>query len=61
MRELLNQIEEQINEFKENAREYIIGNKKIAGKRARKNSTNLTKLFKEFRQDSVNRDKTGVN
>lgn len=49
---LLKQINEEIAEFQKNSAEFENG-KKVAGARARKNSSNLTKLFKQYRAETI--------
>jgi len=53
MQNLVNQIEAQIQLFKENAEAHVAKGNKAAGARARKATLELTKLFKEFRKQSV--------
>jgi hypothetical protein len=53
MQNLLKQIEEQIAAFTENAEAHAVKGNKAAGARARKATLELTKLFKEFRKQSV--------
>lgn len=49
----MNVIFEKIEDFKTNATAFVEKGNKAAGARARKASLELTKLFKEFRQESV--------
>ena len=53
MKELYDQIKEQLAIFTENAELQVNKNNKAAGTRARKATLELTKLFKEFRKASV--------
>lgn len=53
MKEKVNLIFEKIEVFKTNATAFVEKGNKAAGARARKASNELTKLFKEFRQESV--------
>jgi len=53
MQNLLKQIETHIEAFKENAEAHVVKGNKAAGARARKATLELTKLFKEFRKQSV--------
>ena len=53
MKELVNQIKEQIDVFMANADLQVEKNNKAAGTRARKAALELSKLLKEFRKVSV--------
>lgn len=53
MKEKVDAIFEKIEVFKTNATAFVEKGNKAAGARARKASNELTKLFKEFRQESV--------
>ena len=53
MQNLVKQIDAQIEAFKENAEAHVVKGNKAAGARARKATLELTKLFKEFRKQSV--------
>lgn len=53
MKELLEQIKEQIDSFAKDAEANVVKGNKAAGTRARKTSLELTKLFKEFRAKSI--------
>ncbi|MCD7962595.1 MAG: histone H1 [Rikenellaceae bacterium] len=53
MQNLLDQINEQIDAFKENADAQATKNNKAAGVRARKAALELSKLLKDFRKVSV--------
>ena len=53
MQNLVTQIEAQIEAFKENVEAHVVKGNKAAGARARKATLELTKLFKEFRKQSV--------
>jgi len=53
MQNLVKQIDVQIEAFKENAEAHVVKGNKAAGARARKATLELTKLFKEFRKQSV--------
>ena len=53
MRELVNQIKEQIDVFMANADLQVEKNNKAAGTRARKAALELSKLLKDFRKVSV--------
>ena len=57
MQNLVKQIEAQIELFKENAEAHVVKGNKAAGARARKATLELTKLFKEFRKQSVGTSK----
>lgn len=57
MQKLLNQINEQIDIFKENAQAQATKGNKAAGTRARKAALELSKLMKEFRKVSVESSK----
>ena len=57
MQKLVEQIEAQIAVFKENADAHVVKGNKAAGARARKATLELTKLFKEFRKQSVGSSK----
>lgn len=52
MKELVEKLNEQLEEFKMNA-EKAVGGNKAAAARARKNSLALEKLMKEFRKVSI--------
>lgn len=53
MKELFNQIKEQIDVFMANADLQVEKNNKAAGTRARKAALELSKLLKDFRKVSV--------
>ena len=53
MRELVNNIKEQIDLFEKNAEQQVEVGNKAAGARARKASLALEKLLKEFRKVSI--------
>lgn len=53
MEKLMQQINEQMEAFKTNAIALTEKGNKAAGARARKASLELTKLFKEFRSQSI--------
>lgn len=53
MKELVSQINAQIELFQTNAQDQVEKENKSAGRRARQASLELTKLFKEFRKESV--------
>jgi hypothetical protein len=53
MQNLVKQIEAQIELLKENLESHVEKGNKAAGARARKATLELTKLFKEFRKQSV--------
>ena len=53
MKELVNQIKEQIDVFMANADLQVEQNNKAAGTRARKAALELSKLLKDFRKVSV--------
>ena len=53
MKELVNQIKEQIDVFMANAELQVEKNNKAAGTRARKAALELSKLLKDFRKVSV--------
>ena len=53
MKELVNQIKEQIDVFMANADLQVEKNNKAAGTRARKAALELSKLLKDFRKVSV--------
>ena len=53
MKELVNQIKEQIDVFMANADLQVEKNNKAAGTRARKAALELSKLLKDFRKGSV--------
>lgn len=57
MQKLLNQINEQIDIFKENAQAQATKGNKAAGTRARKAALEISKLMKEFRKVSVESSK----
>lgn len=57
MKELLEKIGAEIASFQENADAQLANGNKAAGTRARKASLELTKLFKEFRQVSLEESK----
>lgn len=54
MNDLLSQINEQLENFKKDSAQHAEKGNKAAGARARKASLNLTKLFKEYRKESLN-------
>ncbi len=53
MKKLLDQIKGQIDGFVKDAEANVVKGNKAAGTRARKASLELTKLFKEFRKQSI--------
>jgi DNA-directed RNA polymerase subunit F len=53
MQNLVKQIETQIEAYTENVAAHVEKGNKAAGARARKATLELTKLFKEFRKQSV--------
>ena len=53
MKKLLDQIKGQIDGFVKDAEANVVKGNKAAGTRARKASLELTKLFKEFRKQSL--------
>lgn len=53
MKNLLSQINEQIELFQTNAQLQLEKNNKAAGTRARKAALEISKLMKEFRKQSV--------
>ena len=53
MTNLFKSIEEKLEAFAENAKDYVEKGNKAAGARARKASLELEKLMKEFRKKSV--------
>ena len=53
MRELVNNIKEQIDLFEKNAEQQVEVGNKAAGARARKASLALGKLLKDFRKASI--------
>lgn len=57
MENLVKKIKEQIEVFTENAEAQVVKGNKAAGTRARKASLELAKLFKEFRQSSIEQSK----
>jgi len=57
MQELVNNINEQISLFQENAKLQVENNNKAAGGRARKASLELEKLLKQFRKASIEASK----
>lgn len=57
MQKLVDQINEQIAAFTENANLQVAKNNKAAGTRARKAALELSKLLKEFRKVSVEASK----
>lgn len=57
MKELVNQIKEQIDVFMANADLQVEKNNKAAGTRARKAALELSKLLKDFRKVSVDEAK----
>lgn len=56
MQEVFTKIQSQITEFVANAEKQINKGNKAAGTRARKASSELAKLLKEFRAKSTGRD-----
>lgn len=54
MKELVSKINEQLESFKKDSALQLEKGNKSAGMRARKTSLELTRLFKEFRKESVN-------
>ncbi|UNY98363.1 histone H1 [Zhouia spongiae] len=57
MKELLETIETELANFKQDATEQLEKGNKAAGTRARKSSMELGKLFKEFRKVSLEASK----
>ncbi len=57
MQKLTEQIKEQIALYQENAEAFTSKNSKAAGARARKATLELTKLFKDFRKQSIEESK----
>ena len=57
MKELFDNIKEQIDLFEKNAELQVEASNKAAGARARKASLALEKLLKEFRKVSIEADK----
>jgi len=57
MKNLLDQINEAIDHFKENAASHVEKANKAAGARARKVSLSLEKQLKEFRKRSIAHEK----
>ena len=53
MKNLLDQIKEQIDSFVKDAEANVVKGNKAAGTRARKASLELTKMFKEFRANWI--------
>ncbi|GHU87019.1 hypothetical protein FACS1894153_4650 [Bacteroidia bacterium] len=53
MENLVKSIKAQIEEFNANVDAFVVKGNKAAAARARKNTNELTKLFKEFRKESV--------
>ena len=53
MKELVEKINAELEAFKNNSNSFVEKSNKAAGARARKNSLELTKLFKEFRKESI--------
>lgn len=53
MKKLIDKIDSQIDEFKENSKLQLEKGNKAAGMRARKASLELGKLLKEFRKVSI--------
>lgn len=53
MRELLDTIKSTIESFEKDAEARVEKNNKAAGRRARKASLDLEKLFKQFRKQSI--------
>ena len=53
LKKLLDEILNEMNQFKINADALVEKGNKAAGVRARKASLNLSKLFKTFRADSI--------
>lgn len=57
MQNLMNQIDQQIEAFSQNAKLQVEKGNKAAGTRARKAALELSKLLKEFRKVSVEASK----
>ena len=57
MQNLMNQIDQQIEAFSQNAKLQVEKGNKAAGTRARKAALDLSKLLKEFRKVSVEASK----
>lgn len=53
MNELVEKILGLMDDFKKNANDYVTKGNKSAARRARKNTSELTKLMKDFRHDSI--------
>lgn len=58
MRELLDTIKATIESFEKDAESRVEKNNKAAGRRARKASLDLEKLFKQFRKQSIEGENT---
>lgn len=57
MENLLKEIQEKLDAFVKDAEAQVEKGNKAAGTRARKTSLELTKLFKEFRKQSIDSTK----
>lgn len=57
MNELVEKILGLMDDFKKNANDYVAKGNKSAARRARKNTSELTKLMKDFRRDSIEESK----
>ena len=57
MKELIEKINAEIENFQQDAAAQLAKGNKAAGTRARKSSLELTKLFKEFRKLSIESSK----
>ena len=58
VQELFKEIEVKVNELLDEMRANVEKANKAAGKRARKLSLELEKLYKEYRKQSIERDKS---
>ncbi|MCM5664028.1 histone H1 [Galbibacter mesophilus] len=57
MKDLINKIEAEFEAFQKDSNAQLESGNKAAGTRARKSSLELTKLFKEFRKESLEASK----
>lgn len=53
MQDLFDRINDEIVSFQEDSNKFLVNGNKAAGVRSRKSSLALTKLFKEWREKSV--------
>ncbi|HIT47909.1 MAG TPA: histone H1 [Candidatus Coprenecus stercoripullorum] len=53
MKELVDKIHAEFDEFRKNSEAQLVKGNKAAGMRARKSALELSKLFKDFRKQSV--------